>query len=110
MATTRLEHAQRILAAFAPHVRLWQDRGYWFGWEVNGVRTCRRWQTRGGSDYPVWYSSRPFGGTGCVACSALVKWLRGESLHLPFWEYVCRPEVGFPPETLERVKAAIAEE
>lgn len=105
---TRLEYAQQILAAFAPHVRLWQHRGYWFGWHVGGKVVQRRWQTRGGSDYPVWYRVRPFGGTACVACSQLVKWLRGGSLYLPYWEYVVRPEVGFPPDTLERVKAAIA--
>ena len=106
---TRLEHAQQILAAFAPHVRLWQNRGYWFGWHVGGKVVRRRWQTRGGSDYPVWYGVRPFGGTACVACSQLVQWLRGGSLHLPYWEYVVRPEVGFPPATLDRVKAAIAD-
>jgi hypothetical protein len=106
---TRLEHAQRILAAFAPHVRLWQNRGYWFGWHVGGKVVQRRWQARDGSDYPVWYSVRPFGGTGCVACSNLVRYLRTGELDLSFWHYVVRPEVGFPPETLERVKAAHGE-
>lgn len=102
----KVEHAQKILASFAPHVSLAFERGrYWFSWVQLGKPFRRMWQTRGGSDYPVWYKDRPFGGTGCVALSALVKWLRGGSLYLPFWEYVTGPSVKLGSvETLELVK------
>lgn len=105
----KVEHAKKILRSFAPHVSLTVERGrYFFHWkDFAGKPVRRQWMTRGGSDYPVWYNMRPFGGTGCVALSALVKWLRGGELYLPWWEYVTGPTVALgSAETLELVKSA----
>ena len=109
---SKLEHANAILHAFDPHVTISiSARGkYVFSWTLNGKHFQREWQTRGDSDYPVWYNVRPSGGTSCVAYSQLVRWLKGtRDLNVPWWTYICGEDVGFPKKTLDAVIEAIRE-
>ena len=107
----KLSHSNAILSAFEPAITLEFDRGYWFCWTYRNMPVRKKWAARKGSPYyPVWYSQRPCGGTGCQAMGALVQWLRGGNLNRPWWAYVTGPEVGFDPHTLAMVDAAIEAE
>lgn len=96
----RLSQSQQILAAFAPHVRMWWNRGFFFGWHVNGVVVQKRWKSMSkGSDYPTWYNERPFGGTAFQACTQLMRWARRKPvLPLRTWRYWCGDSVGMNAE------------
>lgn len=106
--TARLATAQAMLKAIAPHVSMEWDRGFWFSWESLGKPVRLKWRAQSqGSDYPVWYNRRPFGGTCCRAVTQLMHWVRGKPVvPLRVWRYWCGKEVGMNAEAVWLATAA----
>lgn len=105
----RLAAANAILAAAEPGCRIEYARGFHLCWtDSRGVNQKWHWFPQSaGSDFPRIYKRVPFGGTGCVIVSELVRWVRGSPVRpLRVWRYWCGPLVGIEPHAAELAEAA----
>ena len=89
MKNDKVTVANKVLECFAPGTSLRLESGYVLvRWEGTNSYTERRWMTRGGSFYPVWYGKWGHGGTACTALAQLVRWIQGKPvLPLITWRY-----------------------
>jgi hypothetical protein len=86
----RVDVANIVLQSFAPDTSLRIDaQGYVVVcWNHHGVKTERRWMTRGQDFYPIWHRKWGHGGTATTALAQLVRWIKGRPvLPLSTWIY-----------------------
>lgn len=98
----RLKVMQDLMPFFEKSLTVRFDRGFRFSWDsFDRSRRELLWRQRRGSHYPMSYRPLPFGGTGVLIISQLIRWVRELPVApLACWHGWCSETIGFAKAAL----------